>query len=259
MKPVTCFAFIQNVILEKKVIDCLAKFKSIQFFGFVNQRVDFLERMNYCRPEILILDLSLRKSEDTDILEMIHKPPIILGLISSKDNPHIWLDKGLFDVIPVQFTSDLLVRKIYKVLRIISDLNSSYQFEPVAAENPIPYKSSKVQSQYNKEVDTFFIRYQKVTMKIKVGIIMVITKAKKFIAIETSINQVYFHESTIKDSATKLPASYMVRINNATIINLNHIDKIVKNLVYIGERAFPVSRSYYYQFRKALEALQKKG
>jgi hypothetical protein len=212
--------------------------------------------MNYFRPEILILDLSQRKNEEIDILDIIHKPPIILGIIPSKENPHFWLDKGLFDVIPLQFTNDMLIRKIYKVLRIISDITNVYQLEPIAAENPIPYKPSKpVQS---KENDSFFIRYQKITTKIKPSIITVITKEKKFLAIETSTNQLYFHESTIKESIGKLPAAYLVRINNATIINLNYVDKILKNLVYMGERVFRVSRSYYYQFRKAADMLQKK-
>jgi DNA-binding LytR/AlgR family response regulator len=212
--------------------------------------------MNYFRPEILILDLSQRKSEEIDILEMIHKPPIILGIISSKENPHIWLDKGLFDVIPAQFTNELLIRKIYKVLRMISDINSAYQLEHIAAENPIAYKPSK--QPQPKDNDAFFIRYQKVTTKIKTSIITVITKEKKFVAIETVTNQLYFHEATIKDTAVKIPTAYLVRINNATIINLNYVDKILKNLVYMNERVFRVSRSYYYQFKNAADALQKK-
>ena len=255
MKSVTCFAFIQNATLEKKVIDCVSRFKSIQSFGFVNQRVDFLERMNYFRPEILILDLSQRKNDEIDILDMIHKPPIILGIIPSKDNPHFWLDKGLFDVLPAQFTNDSLIRKIYKVLRIISDISNTYPFESMAAENPITYKPSK--SLQSKDNDSFFIRYQKVTTKIKSSIITVISKEKKFLAIETSTNQLYFHESTIKETAMKLPDAYLIRINNATIINLNYIDKILKNMVYFGERRFTVSRSYYYQFKKAVNAMQK--
>jgi DNA-binding LytR/AlgR family response regulator len=256
MKSVTCFAFIQNATLEKKVIDCLSKFKSIHFFGFVNQRVDFLERMNHFRPEILILDLSHQKNEEVEILEMIHKPPFVLGIISSKENPHLWLDKGLFDVIPLQFTHDLFIRKIYKIIRVISDISNFYQTEPIAAENPIGYKATK--STLNKENESFFIRFQKVTTKIKFNIITVITKEKKLVAIETSTHQLYFHDSTIKETAAKLPPEYLIRINNATIINLNFVDQIQKNLVYIGSRVFTVSRSYYFQFRNAANALHKK-
>jgi len=256
MKPVTCFAFIQNASLEKKVIDCLSRFKSIQFFGFVNHRIDFLERMNYFRPEILILDLSQRKNEEIDILEIIHKPPIILGIVSSKENPQFWLDKGLFDVIPSQFTNDLLISKIYKIIRIISDINNVYQLEPMAAEGPIAYKHAK--SAQNKDNDSFFIRYQKVSTKIKSNIITVITKEKKFIAIETSTNQLHFHEATLKETIMKLPAEYLIRINNATIINLNYIDKIQKNNVYMGNRVFTVSRSYFFQFKNAMKAIQNK-
>jgi len=255
MKPVTCFAFIQNATLEKKVIDCLSKFKSIHFFGFVNQRVDFLERMSHFRPEILILDLVHYKSGEIEILEMIHKPPFVLGVISTKENPHFWLDKGLFDVIPAQFTNDLLIRKIYKIIRVISDIGNT-QFEPIAAESPILYKPSK--ASLNKEPDSFFIRYQKITTKIKFSIITVITKEDKLLAIETSTNQLLFHESTIKETSQKLPPEYLVRINNATIINLNFVDKVEKNQVYVDSRAFTVSRSYYYQFRNAMNALRKR-
>jgi len=256
MKSVTCFAFIQNATLEKKVIDCLSKFKSIHFFGFVNQRVDFLERMNLHRPEILILDLSHCKAGEIEILEMIHKPPFILGIISSKESPHFWLDKGLFDVVSIQFSNDLLIRKIYKVIRVISDIGNLYQTEPMVAENPIAYKSTK--PVLSKENDSFFIRFQKITTKIKLSNITVIRKEKKILAIETSTNQLYFHESTIKEAAAKLSSEYLVRINNATIINLNFVDKIQKNLVYIDSRVFMVSRSYYFQFRNAMNALQKK-
>jgi hypothetical protein len=256
MKPVTCFAFIQNATLEKKVIDCLSKFKSVQFFGFVNQRVDFLERMNHFRPEILILDLIHHKSGEFEILEMIHKPPFILGVISSKEDPHFWLDKGLFDVIPAQFTNDLLVRKIYKIIRVISDISNTYQLEPIAAEASVAYKPSK--TPVSKENDSFFVRYQKITTKIKFNIITVITKEKKLIAVETSTNQLFFHEATIKETAQKLPPEYLLRINNATIINLHFVDKVVKNLVYMNSRVFTVSRSYYFQFKNAMNMLRKK-
>jgi len=255
MKSVTCFAFIQNATLEKKVIDCLSKFKSIQFFGFVNQRVDFLERMNHFRPEILILDLSHPKNEETDILEMIHKPPFILGIISAKESPHLWLDRGVFDIVPMQFTNDLLVRKIYKIIRIISDISSLYLSEPLAAESSIAYKPLKSPSP--KDNDSLFVRYQKVTTKVKFNIITVVSKEKKLLAIETSTNQLYFHESNIKETAQKFP-DYIVRINNATIINLNYVDKIQKNLVFMGARRLAVSRSYYFQFRNALNSIQKK-
>jgi len=254
MKSVTCFAFIQNANLEKKVIDCLSKFKSIQFFGFVNQRVDFLERMNHFRPEVLILDLSYYKSGEIEILEMIHKPPIVLGIISNKDNPHFWLDKGLFDVIPAQFSNDLLIRKIYKILRVISDI-SNVHFEPMVAENPIAYKPVRLSTM--KDNDSFFVRYQRITTKIKFNIIKVITKENKLVAIETSTDQLYFHESTIKETALKLPSEYLLRINNATIININFVDKIQKNLVYIDSKVYTVSRSYYFQFKKAIDMLQK--
>jgi DNA-binding LytR/AlgR family response regulator len=240
--------------LKKKVIDCLSKFKSIQFFGFVNQRVEFLERMNHFRPEILILDLSHYKNDEIEILDMIHKPPLILGIVSSKENPHFWLDKGLFDLIPAQFTNEQLIRKIYKIIRVISDISNLYQTESMAAENPIVYKTKPSQ---NKENDSLFVRYQKITTKIKFNIITAVIKEKKLIAIETSTNQLFFHESTIKEIATKLHAGYFVRINNAAIINLNFVDQIKKNLVYMGARVFKVSRSYYFQFRNAVEELQQ--
>ncbi|MDR2970333.1 MAG: LytTR family transcriptional regulator DNA-binding domain-containing protein [Bacteroidales bacterium] len=256
MKSVTCLAFIQNANLEKKVIDCLSKFKSIQFFGFVNQPVDFLERMNHFRPEILILDLSHHKNDESDFLELIHKPPFVLGIIPSKENPHFWLDKGLFDVIPSNFSNDLLIRKIYKIIRVIFDISNLYLTEPMAAENPIVFKPLKPHQ--NKENDSFYIRYQKVTTKIRINTITVIAKEHKLIAIETSTNQLYFHESTIKETVMKLNVDFLVRINNATIINLYYVDKIKKNMVHMGERVFKVSRSYYFQFRNAVNALQKK-
>jgi DNA-binding LytR/AlgR family response regulator len=127
----------------------------------------------------------------------------------------------------------------------------------MAAENPIPYKPTK--SSASKEADSFFARYQKVTTKIKFNIITVISKEQKVLAIETATNQLYFHESTLKETLTKLPADYFVRINNATIINLNYIDKIQKSAVSVGDRAFQISRSYYFQFKSALEGLQKKS
>jgi DNA-binding LytR/AlgR family response regulator len=212
--------------------------------------------MNQFRPEILILDLTHHKSDEIDILDMIHKPPIILGIISSKENSHHWLDKGLFDIIPLQFNSEQLVRKIFKIIKVISDISQVYQNEPLVAESQIPYKPFRVTT--NKENDSLFVRFQKVTTKIKFSIITVITKEKKYIAIETSTNQLFFHESTIKEAATKVPAEYLVRINNATIINLNFVDKVKKNLVFIDSRQFDVSRSYYFQFKNALAALFKK-
>jgi DNA-binding LytR/AlgR family response regulator len=256
MRPLTFFAFIQNANLEKKVIDCLSKFKTIHFYGFVNQRVDFLERMSQFRPEILILDLTHHKNDESELLDIIHKPPIILGIVSPKENPNFWLDKGLFDVIPSQFNSEQLIRKIFKIIKVISDINQVFLNEPMAAENPIPYKPCRSSNQ--KENDSLLARFQKVTSKIKFHVITVITKEKKILAIETASNQLFFHESTIKETSAKLPQEYLLRINNATIINLNYVDKIQKNVAYIDSRQFIISRSYHFQFKSAFEALHKK-
>lgn len=85
-----------------------------------------------------------------------------------------------------------------------------------------------------------FIQTGKITQKVLIDDVVLIQALGNYVQIHTKENKKYTSYYSLKGLIEKLPDEFM-RIHNSYIVNLNHIEKIEDNHVYLNEEKIPVS------------------
>jgi len=249
MKNITTFLYIHDVVLERKVLECLNRFKPIKVLCNANEKYAFLENIRLHQPEFLMIDLSGSHYETSlELLEMIQKPTLLIA-ISDKERVETLLEKGFYDVINKNFTNDLLIKKIYKMIRLVTALMQLPQ--PIPAEEPASeYTSKKKSNEFSHNF--LFVKYKKLSEKVKLEEILFMRNNKNIIEIMTTSGKLFYHHSTLKKFYEKLPVDRFVKINNAVIVNYHKIDKIKNLEITIQGEVFNVTRVYAQALKKLL-------
>lgn len=89
----------------------------------------------------------------------------------------------------------------------------------------------------------FFIKDGFKTLKILFDDIYYIQGSGNYLDIITN-NKVHTTRSSFSEIVTKLPSSDFVRIHNSYMININNLDKIENNHIYIKDHKLPISSKY---------------
>jgi len=87
-----------------------------------------------------------------------------------------------------------------------------------------------------------FIKSGKSTLKVHFDDIEVIEGMGNYVQIHTLEKKKHIHYASLKLILDKLPDEFM-RVHNSYIVNLNHIDKIEDNHIYLSSHRVPVSPS----------------
>lgn len=85
-----------------------------------------------------------------------------------------------------------------------------------------------------------FIKTGKATVKAMVDDIVLIQGLGNYVLVHTAENKKHTYYSSLNGLMDKLSEEFM-RIHKSYIINLNHIDKIEDNHVYLNGHKIPVS------------------
>ena len=113
------------------------------------------------------------------------------------------------------------------------------------------HKVEKRLANTKQHPDFFFIRDGFKTIKIKFETILFIKGSGNYLDITTN-EKVFSPRMTFAEIVTKLPLSQFVRVHQSYIVNIENIDKIENNQVYIGNYKTPISSRYKDVFFKQL-------
>jgi DNA-binding LytR/AlgR family response regulator len=250
MKKITTILFTKNATLERNVLEVLKCFNLIKVLCIVNDQYLFLEKMRLLQPEFLIIEIS-DYNVDIDWLDLIQKPSLAFA-ITEKEHFECLLEKGFIDIIGKDFTKDLLVKKIYKIIRLVTKL-SQMTFSYSAEENVNEYLSKT--KDYTHSLDFLFVKYKKLSEKIHYSDILFMRNNKNMIEIITTSEKIFYHQSSLKKFYKKLPLGIFTKINNAVIVNYHKIDTMKNAEVTIQKYVFKVTRVYAQRLKELLRIL----
>lgn len=98
----------------------------------------------------------------------------------------------------------------------------------------------------------FFIKDGFKNIKLNYEEVLFIKGSGNYLDIHTA-GKIFSPRMTFPDIASKLPSSQFIRVHQSYIINLNAVDKIENNQIYIQEHKIPVSSSYRESLMKRLD------
>lgn len=235
--------------IEEKLIKRIRAFDSIEINEIIKTNVGLIEKMNRKKPDLLFINLDNDEIDFANIVKLIQKPPFIIGITNNKKLLQERLNQGIFDFMNDKVEMEDICRKISKIWHIYHCLfpqNSSQ------ANEGIPQYSAKSQLKLKNHT---FVRYKKMNIKVVFDDILFIKNTGNSLRIENYNNNVFYHNSTLKQFLSILPQENFIRINKSIVVNYNRIDRYEKDTIYIKNHSFKVSRIYAARLKDMLKRL----
>ena len=91
--------------------------------------------------------------------------------------------------------------------------------------------------------DYFFVKADRKILKVLFRQILFIEGLKDYVVLQTE-DQKILTAMNIKTIHDQLPKQMFVRVSKSYVININHIDSIDNNTVYIGKNEIPIGNTY---------------
>ena len=219
---------IQNTLIE----EYLKEIDGLDCVGVFNNPIDFLKVQDTLNLDFIILDMEMPKMSGVDLLNSFDKSVSVL-VISSK--PEYAIEVINHDVLgyllkPVKFVDFM------KMMRKIKT-----KFNPLTAIPP-------------EEKNHLFVKSNGMLHKLKYADITHISAAVDYIEVHT-LKKKYLVNSSMNKTEVKLPKNSFFRIHRSTIINVNHINRIDKELVEIGLETVKIAPSRREPFSEFINSL----
>ena len=214
-----------------------------------------------------ILQNFIQKSGKINLVAEYDSPVTALKELDSKDCDLIFLDMEMPEMSGIEFIS--AVQNIPQVIVVSSKKEyaadtynydvSDYLVKPVdfsrfeLAVAKIEEMISSIKGSDDVQ-DHLFIKKNKGYTRVRFEDVEYIEALADYVQINSSKDR-FTVLSTMKSISLRLPSDKFLRIHRSYIVCLDKIERIDENLVIIGNKSLPISRSYKEELMKNLNLL----
>lgn len=202
---------------------------------------------------IEVIQHHISKSKNIELTHHFHDPEKALDYLKKNPVDLIFLDinmpkiSGLEMLESLQRRPEVIFTTAYSEFAVDSYTYNAvdYLLKPFEFDRfqiAVQKAQDRILSQQN-EATFFFVKDGFKNIKIAFDEIQFIKSSGNYLDIHTSSN-VYSPRMTFGDLFLKLPKNSFLRIHQSYVININAVEKIENNHVYIGAEKVPISGTY---------------
>ena len=222
---------IQHTLME----EYLSEIEGIECVGTFNNPIEFLKAQDGLNFDFIILDMEMPKMSGVDLLNSFEEPTSVLVVTSKPEYAIEVINHNVLGYLlkPVKFVDFMKMIEKIKVKLTGSDS------EP---------------TQKSDEKDHLFVKSNGMLHKLQYSEITHIGAAVDYIEVFTKQKKYLVHSSMNK-TEVKLPDDIFFRIHRSTIINVNHINRIDKEFVEVGDHTVKIAPSKKDSFKAFINSL----
>ncbi|HTF80255.1 MAG TPA: LytTR family DNA-binding domain-containing protein [Cytophagales bacterium] len=198
----------------------LPKLNNLNIINTYSSGTKALNEIRKSKIDLILLGADLEDMRGFEFLSMLENPPLVV-LISSKPNDAVKaFEYNILDYVekPLQFPR--LIRAVERALTV---------------HEAVEYESN------NSSV--VFFRSELKTIRIALDEIIYVEALADYVIIVTENNKFIVH-TTMKSLEVKLGGGNFLRVHRSYIVNINKIDYIEGNDIYISLKTIPIGASY---------------
>jgi DNA-binding LytR/AlgR family response regulator len=216
-----------NVVIvdaDESVVDFLkSNLPKLNNLNIINSYASGTKALNEIRKskiDLIFLGSDLEDMRGFEFLSMLENPPLVILSSSKSEDAVKAFEYNILDFLekPLQFPR--LIRSVERAL---------------AVHDAVEYESN------NSSV--VFFRSELKTIRISLDEIMYVEALADYVIIVTENNKFIVH-TTMKSLEQKLSGGNFLRVHRSYIINVNKIDYIEGNDIYIALKTIPIGASY---------------
>lgn len=221
---ITCIIIEDELPAQNILKNFIRKVPNIQLIASFQTAKEANTFLNDTTVDFLFLDINLPDILGIDFIKTIQNPPQI---IITTAYPTYAVDS-------------------FELETIVDYLVKPYSFDRfLKAIVKIEKSNQRVQQTPN---DSIFLNIDKTLHKLYLNDILYIESDRNYLTFIT-FQKKYVLIDTLKSWKTKLP-SHFYQIHKSYLINLNHIERIIGNEVYLRDQNIPIGRTFKSDFIK---------
>ena len=196
----------------------IGEIPNLELAGIFISPLEALAALENDGVNVLFLDVHLPKVSGIDFLKSLRTPPSVILTTAFTEYALDGFELDVVDYLLKPFSFERFLKAISKIQRISKNTN------------PIVHK------------EFIFVRTKGVIQKIKIADIGFIEAKGDFVLICTDSNR-HIANSSLTDILKRLGKDF-VRSHKSFIVNINAIDKIEGNRIYIGSQEILIGRTF---------------
>ncbi|BDD11527.1 DNA-binding response regulator (plasmid) [Fulvitalea axinellae] len=239
-RKIKCLLVDDEKLSRELVGAYIRKIPALEIVGECSNIIEAKEVIDREQVDLLLLDIEMPNLTGIDFLRMLRNPPvtILITAYSSYAVESYELDVVDYLLKPVEF--DRFFKAIYKALEIIA---------------PECFRNDDKRTAERKEAEPlspngaeyFFVKSDKNIIKVVLKEILYIESLREYVKIVTKTQSVITLQSLSRLEEI-LPSNSFQRIHRSFIVNVEKVDKVKGNEVFVGENRLTISKGQREKF-----------
>jgi two-component system LytT family response regulator len=225
-KIINCIIVDDEPVAREILQNHLAKIDAVNVVADCKNAIDAFNVINSKNIELIFLDINMPEISGLSFAKSINKNIKIIFTTAYREYAIDGFDLQAVDYLLKPISFERLLQGVNKYL------NENAPVQQDAEEEIVSEKS-----------ESFFVRADRKMIKICFDEILFIESLADYIKIHLSDKTVVTRE-TISNIEAKLPQKNFIRVHRSFIVSLQSITSFTNELVEIGKKQIPISRTY---------------
>lgn len=216
----------------------IGRLKTLSLVGHAHNAFEVLDFLSENDVDILFLDINMPELSGLEMLKTLSNPPMIVLTTAYSEHSLEAFDLGVMDYLlkPIKFE------------RFLKSVNRLIDFKkPPHTPSVLPVFQGEIAEKMDKTekiiTDFIFIKDGTTNYKINFNDLLYIQAYGNFAKIHTT-QQNIVASMTMKQLEEDLPEAIFMRVHKSYIVNIQKVNKIEGNRIYIDKVEIPIGTVY---------------
>ena len=201
----------------------IAKFPALHLVAKCNNAIEAFETLKNTAVDLMFLDIQMPQISGLEFLKTLSKPPKVIFTTAYSEHALESYELGVVDYLLKPISFERFAKAANKAI----------------AQDTEQGLSSTTESKAN----FIFVKSDKKLIKVLFEEIYYIEGLKDYVILHTPNGRLVTLQ-TMKSLESKLPTKIFMRSHRSYIINLQKIDVLEGNMVYINKKSLPIGKNY---------------
>ena len=201
---------------------------ALELVGSSRDAFEALELLRTAPVELMFLDIQMPKLTGLEFLRSLPSPPRVIFTTAYSEHAVDAFELAAADYLLKPISRERFLRAVGRVL----------ESAPAAPSPAISTEGGAT----SRVAEAIFVRVDQQLIRLELDQILAVEAYENYVKFHTP-QRTYLTKRTLSEIEELLPAERFVRVHRSFIVSLAHISRIEGNLLSVGGREIPVSRT----------------
>ncbi|MEZ4797149.1 MAG: LytTR family DNA-binding domain-containing protein [Flavobacteriaceae bacterium] len=222
-----CIIIEDEIPAQKILQNFIRKIPNLELQGTFNAAIEAYSFLSSNEVDLVFLDINLPDISGLEFIKAVKNPP---SIIITTAYPEHAVSSFELDTIVDYLVKPIRFERFFKAINKLK---------------------SRQENQIEEENDSIFLNVDKTHHKIILSDIFYVESDRNYISLITKNKTLSFID-TLKNWSDKLNNNQFIQVHKSFIVNINKVDKISGNILFIGDKKIPIGRTYKQELLKIL-------